>query len=94
MHCNHGIQSDHNDDDIVDDDDDDDDDDSDNVDDEDFDGDDDDLDKEGQVDLCQGERTTSVQHSLSPGNVQDITRLIIILIVLINIENNHPSSFE
>ena len=66
MHCNHRIQSDHNDDDIVDDDDDDDDDDSDNVDDEDFDGDDDDLDKEGQVDLCQGGRTTSAQHSLSP----------------------------
>ena len=55
------------------------DDDDDDVDDDD--DDDDDLDREGQVDLCQDERTTSVQHSLSPENVQDITRMIFILMV-------------
>ena len=37
------------------------------------DDDDDDLDREGQVDLCQDERTTSVQHSLFPGSVGDIS---------------------
>ena len=37
------------------------------------DDDDDDLDREGQVDLCQDERTTRVQHSLFPENIGDIS---------------------